>query len=128
VAPPSSPSGLAVSDGVLLLGRNIMPSYGWEGYNPTGSLLTAYDAASGRALWHDNADHAGISWDLTPIVSPLTASGAVYLLGIESDPYVQDPCVLFCRGVSWVYAVNLHTGAPWWRARMGYANLTHWVL
>jgi outer membrane protein assembly factor BamB len=130
-APPASTawSGLAVSDDVLLTGSSILPTTAWAGYNPTGVSFTAYDAATGRFLWQDNTPRVGVTWDFTPVATPLAANGAVYLLGIESDPYIQDifTCVIFCPGVSWLYAVNPHTGAPWWRVRMGYAQLAHLV-
>lgn len=119
-------SALALSDGVLLSGVSVYSSMGWAGYSPKGSLLTAYDAASGRALWRDNTPPTGVSWDMSPQIIPQGGSGAVYLMGIESNPYVSV-CVVFCPGVSWLYAVNAHTGAPWWRIQMGYATLAHLV-
>jgi outer membrane protein assembly factor BamB len=130
ISPVSSGwSAMAVNDGVLLLGNSVTPDRGYAGYNPSGSLLTAYDAASGRALWRDNTPRVAISWNMTPLATPLVDGGAVYLLGIQTDPFVQDrfTCVIFCPGVSWLYAVNLHTGAPWWRVRAGYVILSHLV-
>lgn len=118
---------LAAREGVLLSGNYITPDRGYGGYAPTASLLTAYDAASGRVLWQDNTPRVGISWDMTPLATPLSSNGAIYLMGIQADPYVQDVCVVFCPGVTWLYAVNLHSGAPWWRVRMGYATLGHLV-
>jgi outer membrane protein assembly factor BamB len=123
-------SSLALSDGVLLSGMSVSAWNAWAGYNPNDNLLTAYDAASGRLLWRENTPPTGISWDLSPEISSWGGSGATYLMGIQTSPYVQDflQCVVFCHGVSWLYAVNIHTGAPWWRVRMGYVNLSHWVL
>ena len=118
---------LAVSDGVLLSGNNVTPERGYSGYSPTGSVLTAYDAATGRPLWQDNTPRVGVSWNMTPLMTPLAGGEAVYLMGISADPYIQDVCVIFCPGVSWLYAVNLHTGAPWWRIRTGYVTLAHLV-
>ena len=126
--PPTSTawSSLALSDGVLLSGNSVTAERAYGGYSPNGSLLTAYDAASGRLLWRDNTPRVGVSWDMSPQISPWSGSGAVYLMGLQSDPYVQDhfTCILFCLpGVAWLYAVNVHTGQPWWRARMGSINL-----
>ncbi len=129
--PPGDPVGssLVLSDGVLISGMSVDLSRGWAGYNPTRSLLTAYDAASGRALWRDNTPRVGISWDMSPAINPWGGSGVLFLMGIQADPYIQDlfKCVIFCPGVSWVYAVNVRTGAPWWRVRMGYVTLSHLV-
>ncbi len=120
---------LTLSDGVLLNGATITAATGFEGYNPTGSLLTAYDAASGAPLWRDNTPPIGVSWDLSTQMAPLGGNGAVYLMGVQADPFLQDrfTCAIFCPGVSWLYAVNVHTGAPWWRARSGYVTLSHLV-
>ena len=120
---------LALSEGVLLNGTTIIPELAYQGFNPTGSALTAYDAASGAQLWRDNTPPTGISWDLSAQMTPLGGKGAVYLMGVQSDPYLQDrfACIVFCPGVSWLYAVNVHTGAPWWRIRTGFVTLTHLV-
>ena len=124
--PSGGGSTLAISDGVLLSGMSVTSFRAYGGYSPNGSLLTAYDATSGRPLWRDNTPPTGMSWDMTPEISPWGGSGVAYLLGAQADPYVQDrfQCVLFCPGVTWLYAVNIHTGAPWWRVRAGYGDIT----
>jgi outer membrane protein assembly factor BamB len=120
---------LTLSDGVLLNGTTVTAAAGFVGFNPTGSLLTAYDVANGAPLWRDNTPPTGISWDLSNQTTPLGGDGVVYLVGIQADPFVQDrfTCAVFCAGVSWLYAVNVRTGAPWWRVRTGYVQLTHLV-
>lgn len=127
VQPGSSAwSSLTVSDGVLLSGNSVTAERAYGGYNPNGSLLSAYDAASGRPLWRDNMPPTGVSWDMSPQISPWGGSGAVYLMGLQADPSIQArfSCIILCRpGVSWLYAVNIHTGAPWWRIRMGNTDL-----
>jgi outer membrane protein assembly factor BamB len=125
---PDFPVGtLTLSDGVLLSGATITGATAFSGFNPNGSLLTAYDPASGAQLWRDNTPRTGISWDLSAQMTPLGGNGEVYLVGIQSDPYLQDlfTCTVFCPGVSWLYAVNVHTGVPWWRVRTGSVELTH---
>ncbi len=120
---------LTLSDGVLLNGTTVTAAAGFVGFNPTGSLLTAYDVAAGTPLWRDNTPPTGISWDLSNQTTPLGGDGVVYLVGIQADPFVQDrfTCAVFCAGVSWLYAVNVRTGAPWWRVLTGYVQLTHLV-
>jgi outer membrane protein assembly factor BamB len=130
VGPSSSAwAELDAREGVLLSGNSVTPERAYGGYDPMGSELTAYDAATGETLWQDNTPRVGISWSMTPLMTPLAGDGAVYLMGVQQSPFVQDrlTCVIFCPGVLWAYAVNLHTGAPWWRARMGYGTLTHLV-
>ncbi len=126
---PASSAGpsLAISDGVLLSGNSVITSRAFGGYSPNGSMLSASDAASGRLLWRDNTPRVGVSWDMSPQINPWNGDDAAYLLGIQSGAYyIQDrfTCVFLCSpGVSWLYAVNVHTGAPWWRVRMGFVNL-----
>jgi outer membrane protein assembly factor BamB len=117
---------LAVSDGVLLSGASVDETNAFSGFYPTGSLLTAYDVTSGRALWRDNTPVTGVTWDMSSQIAPWGASGAAYLMGVQRNPYITI-CVLFCPGVSWLYAVNVHTGAAWWRTRIGDATLAHLV-
>ncbi len=118
-------SSLAVSDGVLLSGNSVTADRAYGGYTPNGSLLAAYDAASGRLLWRDNSPLTGVSWDMSPQISPLSGSGAAYLMGLQADPSIQArfSCIMCRPGISWLYAVNVHTGAPWWRIRIGYTDL-----
>jgi outer membrane protein assembly factor BamB len=120
---------LSLSDGVLLSGVTVTAATGFLGFNPNGSLLTAYDPGDGAQLWRDNTPRTGISWDLSAQMAPLGGDSVVYLMGIQADPFLQDRfgCAVFCPGVSWLYAVNVHTGAPWWRIRTGYVQLTHLV-
>jgi putative pyrroloquinoline-quinone binding quinoprotein len=128
VQPASSAwSSLAINDGVLLSGNSVTASRAYGGYSANGSLLAAYDAASGRLLWRDNTPRVGVSWDMSPEISPWDGAGAAYLIGLQAGSYyIQDRfnCVFLCSpGVSWLYAVNVHTGAPWWRIRTGSVNL-----
>jgi outer membrane protein assembly factor BamB len=116
---------LTLSDGVLLNGVTNNATTGLVGCNSNGSLLKAYDPASGALLWRDNTPRTGISWDLYAQMTPVGANGVVYLVGIQSDPYLQDIMCIFCPGVSWLYAVNVHTGVPWWRIRTGRVGLAH---
>jgi outer membrane protein assembly factor BamB len=118
---------MSVNEGVLLIGSKVTPDRGYMGYSPTTHSLVAYDTATGRELWRDNTPTTGVSWSMTPLFTPQSASGSLYLLGISTDPYVQDrlKCVIFCPGVAWLYAVNLHTGEAWWRIASGYAEITH---
>lgn len=97
-------------------------------YKQTGSLLTTYDAASGRALWRDNTPPTGVSWDLPQELAPQGDGGSVYLEGTQADPYIQDNLfcsvlIIYCPGFSWLYSVNVHTGAPWWRVGTGKITL-----
>jgi hypothetical protein len=64
---------------------------------------------------------------MTPLFTPLTANGAVYLLGLSSelDGLESFACPLFCSGVVWLYAINIRTGIPWWRISVGAADTTH---
>ncbi|HEU0025876.1 MAG TPA: PQQ-binding-like beta-propeller repeat protein [Ktedonobacterales bacterium] len=128
VQPASSGwSSLTIRDGVLLSGNNVTASRAFGGYNANGSLLSAYDAASGRLLWRDNTPRVGVSWNMSTQISPWGGDGAAYLMGVQSGSYyIQDRfnCVFLCSpGVAWLYAVNVHTGAPWWRVRTGSVNL-----
>lgn len=126
ISPFSDRSTLVVSDGVLLRGVGMVGSDAYDAYKPNGSLLTAYDAATGRALWRDNTPSSGISWNIPLQLAPQGNSGSVYLEGIQADPYVRDNLLcplIYCPGFSWVYAVNIHTGAPWWRTGTGKLTL-----
>ena len=128
IEPPASAwSSLAISDGVLLSGNSVTASRAFAGYSPNGSLLAAYDAASGRLLWRDNTPHVGVSWDLSPEISPWNGAGAAYLMGLQAGSYYardRFSCVFLCSpGDAWLYAVNVHTGAPWWRIHTGSVNL-----
>jgi outer membrane protein assembly factor BamB len=111
---------LALSSGALLVGSQVPPGYGWNlNHQPqTTSGLVAYDAATGRRLWQDEAMRTGVAWNLTPLSSPLAADGAIYLLGAGASPYPAE-FSLFSTGALWLYAVNIHTGAGWWRVRVG---------
>lgn len=121
--PPSNTAWptFTISDGVLLSGSSVVTATASEGYDPRGSLLSAYDTASGRTLWRDNTPPTGMSWDLSPQISPAGESGVAYLMGVQASPYLPPfgDCTSNC-GYTWLYAVNVRTGAPWWRVRMGY--------
>jgi outer membrane protein assembly factor BamB len=119
---------LTVTDGVLLNGMSITGATGYSGYKENGSLLWAFDKVNGTLLWRDNSPPTGISWDLSAQMTPLGGNGVVYLEGIESN-FIVHPftCLVFCPGVSWLYAVNIRTGAPWWRIPTGYVSLVHFV-
>jgi outer membrane protein assembly factor BamB len=126
--PYMSPETLTMSDGVLLSGKNITATTGYDGFNENGSLLWAYDTTSGTELWRDNSPPTGISWDLSAQMTPLGGNGVVYLEGIESNFTVHPfTCLVFCPGVSWLYAINVRTGKPWWRVPTGYVSLVHLV-
>jgi outer membrane protein assembly factor BamB len=118
---------MAANDGVLLIGYKATPDRGYMGYSPTAHSLAAYDTTTGRELWRDNTPTTGVSWSMSPLLTPQSASGSAYFLGISADPYVQHHlhCLVFCPGIAWLYAVNLHTGEAWWRITSGYADITH---
>jgi hypothetical protein len=110
---------MALSGGALLVGSLVPPGFGWNlNHQPqTTSGLVAYDTTTGHSLWADDAMRTGVAWNLTPLSSPLTADGAVYLLGAGANPYPAE-FSLFSTGALWLYAVNMHTGAAWWRVRV----------
>jgi hypothetical protein len=54
-------------------------------------------------------------------MTPLVEKGVLYVMGLQSELYIHDShnhftCYIFC-GVAWLEAVNVRTGAPWWRTR-----------
>ncbi|HEU0025877.1 MAG TPA: PQQ-binding-like beta-propeller repeat protein, partial [Ktedonobacterales bacterium] len=121
---------LTVYDGVLL--RGLPADYGFMAdfnYNQNGSLLFAYDAASGRPLWRDNTPRIGVTWNLPVAVAPTGVNSTVYLIGLQSSPYLPPfgDCNFNC-GYTWLYAVNVHSGAAWWRAPAGNVKMTRFIL
>ena len=119
-------AAMTVSDGVLFIGHNLTPDKAFQGYAPKEHTFVAYDAATGRLLWQDNTPTStGVSWAMTPLFTPFTANGAVYLLGLSAEPEGLFTCLIFCPGVAWLYAVNIRTGLPWWRTSVGKADITH---
>jgi outer membrane protein assembly factor BamB len=119
---------MTVSDGVLFVGHSLTPDKAFLGYFPTEHAFATYDAATGRPLWQDNTPTStSVSWALTPLFTPLSANGAVYLLGLSAEPEGLKifTCPFFCSGVAWLYAVNIRNGVPWWRISVGTADITH---
>ena len=124
-APSSQYGAMTVGDGMLFIGHNLTPDKAFLGYFPTGHTFVAYDAATGRPLWQDNTPTStGVSWAMTPLFTPLTGNGAVYLLGLSAN-HDRFICPIFCSGVAWLYAVNIRTGVPWWRISVGEAEISH---
>jgi outer membrane protein assembly factor BamB len=121
---------LTVYDGVLL--RGLPADYGFMAdfnYNQDGSLLFAYDAASGRPLWRDNTPRTGVTWNLPVAVAPTGVNSTLYLIGLQSSPYLPPfgDCNFNC-GYTWLYAVNVHSGAAWWRAPAGDVEMGKFIL
>lgn len=131
VSPYSAWNTLVASDGVLIRGVGMLGTHANLAFKQNGSLLTAYDASSGGALWRDNTPPTGVSWDLPLQLAPQSALGVVYLEGIEQDQYIQDNLLcpfIYCPGFSSLYAINIHSGAPWWRVSTGKVAIAQMIL
>ncbi len=131
VSPYSAWNTLVASDGVLIRGVGMLGTHADLAFKQSGSLLTAYDAASGHALWRDNTPPTGVSWDLPLQLAPQSALGVIYLEGIEQDQYIQDNLLcpfVYCPGFSSLYAVNIHSGTPWWRVNTGKVAIRQMIL
>ena len=103
--PYLSPETLTMSDGVLLSGKNVTATTGYDGFNENGSLLWAYDTTSETELWRDNSPPTGISWDLSPQMTPLGETAwSIWKASNLTSPYI--------RLLAWFFALASHGSMP----------------